>query len=63
MGAKAETVISIRDLCVALGHQGFKGLTLDVKRGEILGVVGDGRRQNGADADHHRPIAPVERLA
>jgi phospholipid/cholesterol/gamma-HCH transport system ATP-binding protein len=41
MSANAKAVISIRDLIVGFGDAVvLKGVTLDVNRGEILGVVG-----------------------
>ena len=41
MNANSGTVISIRDLVVGFGETAvLKGLSLDVYRGEILGVVG-----------------------
>ena len=41
MSANAKAVISIRDLVVGFGDAVvLKGVTLDVNRGEILGVVG-----------------------
>ena len=41
MSANAKAVISIKDLVVGFGDVTvLKGVTLDVNRGEILGVVG-----------------------
>jgi phospholipid/cholesterol/gamma-HCH transport system ATP-binding protein len=55
MAQEQDAIIRVEDLSNSFGDQKVhEHLSLEVRRGEILGVVG----QIGADALDHRPAAP-----